>query len=76
MPNQNLNIDLKKDFLIEVLNRNNIPFVTGEKDIHLPTISRVLSINLEDNSVSTDSNTWFILAAEIGIAILSGGISK
>ena len=65
---------MKKDFLTEVLTQNNIPFVTGKKDIHLPTIERVLSIDLENDAVSADSNTWFTLAAEIGMAQLSGGI--
>jgi len=64
---------LKKDFLIEVLTKHNIPFVTGKKDIHLPMISRILAINLEDDTVSTDSNTWFLIAAEIGIAVLTEG---
>lgn len=68
-----MNANLKKDFLLEILTKSDIPFVTGKKDIHLPTISRVLSINMKDNTVSTDSNTWFIIAAEIGMAVLSGG---
>jgi len=71
MSNQNLNVDLKKDFIEEVLTRSRIPFITGKRDIHLPTISRVLSIDLKTNSVSTDSNTWFLIAAEVGMSILS-----
>jgi len=65
---------LKKDFLIEVLTKHKIPFVTGKKDIHLPEFSRILHINLDDNTVSTDSNTWFLIAAEIGKAVLTGGM--
>ncbi len=64
---------MKKDFLIEVLTKSKISFVTGEKDIHIPSISRVLSVNLKDETVSADSNTWFIVAAEIGMSVLSGG---
>lgn len=67
---------MKKDFLTEVLTSHKIPFVTGKKDIHLPTIDRVLSINLEDDTVAADSNTWFILAAEIGMDELSGGVAE
>jgi len=65
---------LKKDFLIEVLTKHEIAFVTGKKDIHIPTISRVIAVDLENDTVSTDSNTWFLIAAEIGISVLSGGV--
>ena len=75
MPNQkNLRADFKKDFLLEVLTKNKIIFITGERDIFLPELDRTIFVNLEDNTVSSDSNTWFIISAEIGMSILTGGV--